>query len=248
MSSEQAWQSLEAELQHREDQGAAVRLWLRDDDAVEPTPALQQLMTLTTAFSVPVAVAVIPGLSGDALAHYLADVPLAQPVAHGWTHANHAPPEQKHEELGDHRPLAAVQTDLSEALKRMTDLHGDRFVPMLVPPWNRIRSDILDHLEGMGFRALSSFADNHQEAPLPVLNTHVDLIDWHGTGGCRGHAALAGELLSQVSSGEPVGLLTHHLVHDGAAWDFLEKLLALTSRFPCVRWLSAAELIADKTR
>ena len=40
--------------------------------------------------------------------------------------------------------------------------------------------------------------------------------------------------------GEPLGILTHHLVHDDAAWDFLDWFVAYASkRFD---WRSASNL------
>lgn len=247
MPADQAWQKLDREMARREKEGVPVHLWLRDDDATEPTPALAYLLGLTGAFSVPVAIAIIPGLTGEPLAQTLATARHAAPVVHGWTHANHAPPSEKKQELGMHRPLAAVQNDLSAAIARMTELYGDRLVPMLVPPWNRIRSDILPHLQSLGFQALSCFGFERPPAALPVINTHVDLIDWQGTRGCRDHATLIEELLSHVGrteNPEPLGLLSHHLVHDAETWAFMQKLFALTSRFSCVKWLSAADLFA----
>ena len=43
---------------------------------------------------------------------------------------------------------------------------------------------------------------------------------------------------------EPTGLLTHHLAHDAAAWDFVETLLERTSGHAGARWLDAAAIFA----
>ncbi len=242
MSADAACSRLHRELARRE---TPLCLWLRDDDAILPTPALDKLLNLTAAFSVPVTLAVIPGLTGKPLAQAMP--PHASPVIHGWTHANHAPLLMKKQELGAHRPLKSVEDDLAAALARLTDLYGDRLVRMLVPPWNRIRPDILPHLPRLGFEALSAFGPEPRHAPLPVFNTHVDLIDWRGAKSCRDETALIGEVLAQAVNPGPVGILSHHLVHDAAAWVFLEKLFALTSQFKTVHWLSAADLL-DGTR
>jgi hypothetical protein len=55
-------------------------------------------------------------------------------------------------------------------------------------------------------------------------------------------ARLLAEALTQslAAGGYPIGILTHHLVHDEAAWDFLEKLFSFTRG---QRWLSAQELV-----
>lgn len=239
MSADAAWSRLHQELLARE---TPLRLWLRDDDATLQTPALDKLLDLTAAFSVPVTLAVIPGLTDTSLAQTLPSH--ATPVIHGWKHINHAPPSEKKQELGPHRSLRAVEDDLTAALARMTDLYGDRLVRMLVPPWNRIRPDILTHLPRLGFQALSAFGPQPRHAPLPVFNTQIDLIDWRGTRGCRDDDALIAELLAQAENPLPVGILSHHLVHGEASWTFLEKLFTLTRRYKAVDWLSAADLIA----
>ena len=243
MSADPAWNHLVRELAARE---TPLRLWLRDDDAIQPTPALDKLLGLTATFSVPLTLAVIPGLTDERLA--MAMPFHATPVIHGWKHTNHAPPTEKKQELGPHRPLHAVEHDLAAALARMTDLHGDRLVRMLVPPWNRIRPDILPGLRNLGFEALSAFGPVALHPPLPVFNTQVDLIDWRGTRGCRNEAALISEVLALAENPQPVGILSHHLVHDEAAWAFLEKLFGLTRRFKTIRWLSAGDLIAAASR
>jgi hypothetical protein len=80
-----------------------------------------------------------------------------------------------------------------------------------------------------------------------VINTHVDLMDWHGTRGCRDHTVLVHEIVARLDraflSGEPVGLLTHHLVHDEAAWTFLEGLFVTSGQ--AATWRSAGELIGQ---
>lgn len=251
MGNEAVWRPLREALARFEAEGKSMRLWLRDDDASEPAAALDQLISLTGSFAVPVALAVIPQLSSGALVQRLADAHHVTPVIHGWSHQNHAPPTQKKQELGNHRPLDAVLGDLALAMERMTLLFGDPLVPMLVPPWNRISADILPHLHQLGYRALSCFGIDRQPASVPVFNTHVDLIDWHTTRGCRDHALLVDDLMTHLKrtgrSGEPIGILTHHLVHDEAAWAFLDQLFTLTGSSPCCRWLSAGELINGAT-
>ena len=42
--------------------------------------------------------------------------------------------------------------------------------------------------------------------------------------------------------GGVMGLLTHHLVHDEAAWIFLDAFFAATARHPACRWATLADL------
>jgi hypothetical protein len=248
MTSDIVWEPLRAELARRAEAKGNVCLWLRDDDAVTPAAALQTLVDLVGDFAVPIAVAAIPAHSSPALARFLQNASHATPVVHGWRHDNHAPATQKKQELGDHRPLDAVLSDLSVSLIRMTELFGDRLVPMLVPPWNRISASILPHLRELGYRALSCHGAERADAPVPVFNTHIDLIDWRASRRSRDHASLVRDVVRHIRraapAGGPVGILTHHLVHDEEAWTFLRDLFKVTRGFDCCRWLSAADLIS----
>ena len=246
------WRILQDDLTRWRDEGLVAPFWLRDDDAIAPTTSLDRLLDITTRHAVPVAVAVIPAFTGEALAQCLATARHATPVVHGWSHENHAPHGQKKQELGVHRPLESVLADLAAALQRMRQLHGDRFVPMLVPPWNRIDPAFFPLLGGLGFSALSCFGPAPPATSVPTINTHIDLIDWRGTRGGRDHASLVRDIVDHLRragrNGEAVGILSHHLVHDEAAWSFLEQLFELTAARPGCKWLSAAELIGADGR
>ncbi|TAX47469.1 polysaccharide deacetylase (plasmid) [Rhizobium leguminosarum] len=243
-----AWDPLRHELDRWQAAGRVARFWLRDDDAVEPTRALETLMALAGGSEVPLTLAVIPGLTGDALAVRLGEEADVAVAVHGWSHTNHAGPEAKKQELGGERPVEVVLGELREGFRLLERLHPARFLPVLVPPWNRIDAGLIPALPGLGFAALSVYGRAKQGGPVPLLNTHVDIIDWHGTRGGRGGAELVAELVAELrdrfaGSDEPVGVLTHHLVHDAAAWDFLSALFAITARHPVVRWSAASELL-----
>jgi peptidoglycan/xylan/chitin deacetylase (PgdA/CDA1 family) len=223
--------------------GRPARLWLRDDDAVEPTAALDHLLALTQAAKVPVTLAVIPARSGQDLAVRLARASGVSVAVHGWAHVNHAPPAEKKQELGAHRPVAAVLAELAQGFAHLSQLHGGQFTPVLVPPWNRISPLVVDGLPRLGFKALSVFGPE-AAAPLPLFNTHVDVMDWHGTRGGRPDAVLMDELATAISrSDAPVGLLTHHLVHDAQVWGFLQRLFALTHGHPGCVWVGLPGLV-----
>jgi hypothetical protein len=247
MSDDSVWQPLHEELDRWNDAGRTADFWLRDDDAVEPTPALDRLLNLTGEYGVPVTLAVVPAFTGEALAARLTRAPHASVAVHGWAHANHAPADAKKQELGPHRPREAVLEELARGLAVIHELHGARALPLLVPPWNRIDADLVPELRPLGFEALSVFGAP-KPAPLPLINSNVDVMDWHGTRGCRDHAVLVGEIVAQLNrafaGGEPVGLLTHHLVHDEAVWRFMRGLFEVTSGYK-VRWRSARDLLNE---
>jgi hypothetical protein len=242
------WRPLRDELALWHDAGRTAGLWLRDDDAAEPCAALDRLLEVTGRHQVPLTLAVIPAATGEGLATRLATEAHANVAVHGWAHANHALAGQKKQELGAHRSLETVLRELARAKAVIDELFAGKALPILVPPWNRIDETLLGLLSGLGFVALSVFG-RAKPAPLKLVNTHVDLIDWHGGRAGKAHgelvADLVGELSSRRQSGsvEPIGMLTHHLVHDEQAWAFLQALFDATSGRDGCRWVAARELI-----
>ena len=249
MTNDVSFAPLVAELDRWQAAGRAATFWLRDDDAIEPTAALEQLLDSTGRHQVPVVLAVIPAGTGPALAQRLVGVSHAAVAVHGWAHINHATGGRKKQELGSpDRQAETVLAELSDGYRLLSDLFGDRFTPLLVPPWNRIDASLLPSLGGIGFSALSVFGAE-KRAPIRMLNTHVDVMDWHGTRGGRDHPVLVAEVLARLrhvfEHGGTVGVLTHHLVHDRTVWDFLDGLFSATSGHPACRWASITDILAE---
>jgi len=230
-------------LNDRQKAGCPVQFWLRDDDAIEPTKPLDKLLTLTDRYSIPVTLAVIPAHSGEALAKRLAKAANIAVAVHGWSHQNHAPANEKKQELGLHRPIEATVTELARGYADLLQRHGSQFVPLLVPPWNRIDTAIVDVLNDIGFQGLSTFGDQASSA-TPMINTHVDVIDWKGSRGGRSTPDLVDELVALINSkSTPIGVLTHHLVHDNQVWGFLEQLFSATSTHAGASWVRINDLL-----
>jgi hypothetical protein len=215
-----------------------VEFWLRDDDATMPSAALDRLLGM----GVPMTLAVIPAHTGADLAQRLLNAAQVSVAVHGWAHVNHAGPGEKSQELGAHRPLAVVLDEVREGFARLSGLYPAQFCPVLVPPWNRIAPALVAGLPGMGFCALSVFGPE-KAAALPEVNTHVDIIDWRGTRGGRTEAAVFADLARAVDRGGPVGVLSHHLVHDAQAWAVLERVLEMTRDHPRCRWVGLWDLV-----
>lgn len=226
--------------------GVVADLWLRDDDAVTPTPALDRLITLSRNFAVPMTLAVVPEPTSEELALYLDKTDRINVAVHGWAHRNHARSDEKKRELGLHRPLETVVRELKDGFERLHTLHESRFVPILVPPWNRIDDAVVEQLMDIGYKALSVFGPEGAAA-LPLLNSHIDVIDWRGTRGGRNHDQLFAEIAARtqvaLDTGRTTGILTHHLDHDESVWAFLETLFEITANHPGCRWRSSADLL-----
>jgi hypothetical protein len=65
----------------------------------------------------------------------------------------------------------------------------------------------------------------------------VDIVAWRERKQFVGESAALAQAIKSMTGEEPVGWLTHHAVHDAAAWEFLERLFTVRD----IRWVSAAE-------
>jgi hypothetical protein len=241
------WDRLDRELQAWQAEGRTARFWWRDDDAVTATPELARFAA--TVGNCGAVLAVIPAAADAALARFVAANPQLRVAVHGWSHANHAAASEKKQELGAHRPNAIIMGEIAAGLARLRDMVGPQVISMLVPPWNRMAPALLPLLPEVGIRSVSMFGAAPRHAPLCVMNTHVDLIDWHGSRGGRDPRLLVDEIVRELErrrladSGEPLGVLSHHLVSDETAFRFAADLMHATVHHPACRWLSASEVL-----
>ncbi len=245
------WPLLDAELDLWAAKGLSARLWLRDDDAIVPSPALDRLLDLCGRYDAPLLLAVIPAGAGEALARRLEREPKTLPCQHGFAHRNHAPEGEKAAEFGRHRPFDTMLAELGEGRRKLLGLFTDRLQTVLVPPWNRIAPDLLPRLPQLGIGCVSTFGwrDPAPDGPVRSLNCHVDIIDWKGGRRSRPLPKLVGDLVEALAiareSGSPVGVLTHHLAHDEGAWSLIEALLSRTHAHAAMRWVSFADMLRE---
>lgn len=247
------WDRLAAELDAWTAAGKTAEFWWRDDDAIDVTPALERLLALRTALDLPLALAVIPAPARPTLAAALKGQAGIDIFQHGYAHVSHRPAGEKKAELGADRELWDIARELSDGRGRMVELFDADWLNVMVPPWNRIDPAVTNLLPGLGFHGLTTF--NAREAAdaagdLTIVNTHVDIIDWAGSRGYAGDDAvlsaatdhLVAKRTGSADPGEATGILTHHLAHDEACWDFIEKFGRLTAGNPAVSWRAAAHL------
>jgi hypothetical protein len=246
-----SWRALTDELARWRDSGRVAEFWWRDDDAARPDPALQRLLALAQGTATPLALAVVPmQAEKEAFEGIGSGVSIIQ---HGTDHRNRAGPGEKKTEfsLTESPPMAAAR--LAAARERLAGLARSRFIPVLAPPWNRLPEPFVAQLVPAGFHGLSRFGARATAQPAPgvrQVNTHVDLVAWHAGRGFVGEDAALGAAVRHLAAkregsadaGEPTGWLSHHAVHDEAAWAFLERLFETLRAAPGQRWRSAQEL------
>lgn len=247
-----ARKALDEELSAWAAAGRTASLWWRDDDAIAGTPALTQLLELAEKFSAPLAIAVVPRLAEDSLLQMIRQTRNVTPIVHGYAHINHAPPAEKQAEFGAHRNSAVMCAELAKGLSLLRDMFGEKLLPILAPPWNRLDHALAAQLPALGYRGVSAFRPAPNRMPAPGLiqtNCHIDAIDWHTGRAQRCADSVMAELAALlrirrlypgIPSGtlvlgkplpvgfapeEPTGILTHHLVQEADAWLFLSQLL-----------------------
>jgi hypothetical protein len=227
-----------------------VTLWWRDDDAGRDHPRLARLLALAERRQAPVALAVVPAWLEEPCAARILACPQAAVLQHGIAHANHAVPPEKKIELGGAADRAALSTGLARGRERLHTDFGPRFAPVLVPPWNRIDPELVPGLPALGFEALSTFGRRRAAEPvlgLRQIDTHLDLVAWREAGRpLRLEEALVRlTALVRAHDGEPIGILSHHLVMDEAAFATLDRLLALVQDHGQARLLGTRALLGE---
>lgn len=229
-------------------------LWWRDDDAALPCAELDRLIQLSNRHDIPCGLATIPTRSGEPLRQSITDANHLWILQHGYAHINHAPSGSGAWELGLHRPKSVVLEDLRNGMLKLTQLFKNRFVPVIVPPWNKIDSELFPYLPVMGFRGVS--ASYKKQRPIPpgdlrIADAHCDVLTWKkkearfsGTEQCV--ADIVGHLQDKrtgiIDANEPTCILTHHLEMDEDAWDFMDTLFSLTATHQSLLWMSPVDI------
>lgn len=232
------WSPLDAAMERR-----APILWWRDDDAVETTPALDRLLTLAASVDAPLTLASIPARTTERLARRVRDETSLTVAVHGWAHESHAAEGEKNAEFGAQRPLAVRMEEAGRGLRVIEDRFGDHALPVFIPPWNRIAPDMPEALAQSRFRGLSVYGEREpHHTPLPRFDAHLDPIDWRGTRSAVDPAGFIAHIVDLMESDAPIGLMTHHLVHDDAIWDLVEAVVTHLTRRGA-RWVSLGDLI-----
>jgi hypothetical protein len=255
------WSDFTQELDRWAAAGLPATFWWRDDDAVDASPALDRLLALARGRAASVALAVIPAEARAALAQRLAQEPAASVVQHGFSHRNHAAPGRPKSELGAERAPGLVLGELARGALALDRLFGTAWLRVLVPPHNRIAKTLATALPEAGYVGVSTFGRKTRDVPgLAWINTHIDIMNWTTTRGFVGEDAALGAVVAELvrrrddtgasarrgarDGDTPTGLLTHHLVHDEAAWHFLDRFLAALASHPAARVVDPRRLFA----
>lgn len=226
---------------------APVAFWWRDDDAGRMHDRLEALVRLSEQRRAPLTAAVVPAWLDDEAAARLRSGPDVTVVQHGIDHADHAEPGQKKIELGGSMDRDRLRQALADGRRTLDRAFGQRFLPVLVPPWNRIDAAMVPELSALGFVAWSAFGSRSSATAPRRIDTHLDLVDWRRgrrhLGKDEAGAGLAA--LVRAGHGEPIGLLSHHLLTDAQGWAVLDALLDTLQSHPAARLVSLRQLLGE---
>ncbi len=229
-----------------------LHLWWRDDDAGCNAPSLAPLLDLSRADSRPLGLAVVPGWLDEATVRLVRGKPTAEVLQHGWTHANHARRGEKSIELGGTAATADCLDLLRRGAERLGSAFGADFLPVLVPPWNRIADPVIERLHDAGYAGLSTHSNDRRGSALGLvqINTHVDIINWRGNRRMKPVGTLIDEVEHLLAQGglPVIGILSHHLVMTVDDVARLGRFFsALEARHRC-RWIAPRTLFAASGR
>jgi hypothetical protein len=243
------WTLLHEEFDAWRDRDVPAELWWRDDDAIAPGPKLEQLIEVSADAGL--LIAVIPAKCDSALPSMLSQSALVRVAQHGYAHVNHAPRGQGLGawELGLHRGVDVVLTELDSGRDQLETFFGSHFLPVIVPPWNRIDPLLYEPLASRGYRAVSKFGARssiHLAKGLDAVNAHCDPIRWKMGAKFGGELKTIKQLLEHlaakrngmVDAAEPTGYLTHHIDLDDEGWEFSQRLADTVKQHPGARWVS----------
>lgn len=242
------WTWLDLELRRWRAAGRRATLWWRDDDARAPSAALDRLLAVRG--DAPLTLAVIPDGDMAALAARLDKASAVSVVQHGVDHQNRRVGSAAGEFPPEWRRIR-VATQIRAGWRRMAPLATAEQV--FVPPWNDVHPELQNVLVDCGYQGWSAWGQDCCESGPPRIDAHLDLMRWKGGARFRGEAKFLGELRALLTerrlAGQwhaPVGLLTHHLAHDEAAWAFLGRFADWSASRPDLVWRALPDLIASR--
>lgn len=223
-------------------------LWWRDDDAREPTWQLDRLLEVRR--ELPLTLAVVPDVDLHPLANRLGAAANVDVAQHGIDHANKLPPGGPRSEF----LASASQTEVNAAVAAgRARLVAAGLPPVtFVPPWNEPSDRLIAAIVEAKYDSYSIGIHGRARDGLKHVGAQVDILRWKGAPHFKGRRRVLDAIRKQLESrrrrgafDEPLGILTHHLVHDDAAWRFLDWFVDYgRTRFD---WRSASDLFGPQT-
>lgn len=218
-------------------------LWWRDDDCREPTWQLDKLLEIRRGL--PLTLAVIPDVDLRPLANRLGLEDGVTVAQHGVDHANKLPVGGPRSEFPADAQQATINAAVAAGRARLV---AAGLPPItFVPPWNEASDRLVEAIKAAQYDSYSIGIHGKPRDTLKHVGAQVDILRWKGKPHFRGRRRVFDALRKQLEARrqlgafeEPIGILTHHLVHDEKAWRFMDWFVEYArGRFD---WRSLAEL------
>ncbi len=242
---------LRPQLETLQTKGNPLTIFLRNDDGDKDEDTLRQLFDITLSRQVPLHVAVIPKNLTNSGLRLLRDIKHAQPDLlelgqHGYQHLNHESEGRKCE-FGVSRSFEEQFNDIANGKKILEETLQEYFAPIFTPPWNRCTKDTLRAVEELGFKILSRDNSNPPTTSYSFqeISITLDFFTWKEGAKMKQPRDLTEELVRQLNTNRPVGLLLHHNVMDAEAFAFLDALLAELKRYSVIQFHTLQSLVLE---
>jgi len=259
----QGWRDARYELDRWAERGLTARFWVRDDDACEMSSNLARLHELAESYDLTIGLAVIPAKVEPSLLEFFnKENRRFHPMCHGWRHVNHAPPHKQPAEFGGNRPVATMYQEAELAFGKFSQHFTERCV-IFVPPFGQISKEMIEALPGIGFAGLSGgpswlefkllrLTDWRIRIPgvkvpkssIPRLDVQIDPINWRQGAAhtvetiCRTLTrCLRARRMGFLATDVPIGLVTHHQVHNESIWRVCGDILDVLRTHKAVNFL-----------
>ena len=204
-------------------EGFKIRVWWRDDDVFEATEELNKLIQFIEKNGVPVHLSVIPKNLTDNAIDLLKSQNKITILQHGYSHTNYAKVGEPLNEYGMNRTVDVMLNDIRYGFTKLSEVFGEQFIPIFVPPWGHIAQPVLEQLHKIGFVGISLIGNNSKTySSLKNMNTHIDIHSWKTSSEIsydvkmRPFEMIADDIIkiitsakSQKNGHENIGLLTH---------------------------------------
>lgn len=204
---------------------------------------LRRLVEQARRADIPLSLSVIPTLLSPELCKWVNRYTSVTVLQHGTDHCDAGGgvgPTQFDPQEAPH----AIARRLVEGWTALSGFH--RRLPVYVPPWHDLTPNTAAAAAMAGLESISAWGAPAAQGRVDV---HLDLMRWRGPPRFAGSQRVLGRLTRELRKRrvqrrwqEPIGLLTHHLVHDDAAWRFLDTLLSFEPLKRTAQWRSAEVL------
>jgi hypothetical protein len=219
-----------------------LHIFLRDDDVDVDEGPLRHLLELSLSRCVPLNLEIIPAGLTDAAAklldYYTRCCPtLVELHQHGWQHVNHEPTGRKCE-FGVSRQVGQQLQDIARGKRLLEARFEERFYPAFTPPWNRCTEETFQVLDALDFHVLSKDTGRQTVSGYHFreISVTLDFYRWKGGATLKAPEDIIAQLVAQMPTHNPIGLMLHHKVMDAYAFAFLDRLLEELGRYPMVRF------------